>query len=61
MSRRRIIESDLGNGRSTIVPYGFSVDFSEEAERLREIFERLPEYREFQKRRASRSIKRPKP
>jgi hypothetical protein len=61
MTRRRIIESDLGNGRSTMVPYGFSVDFSEEAERLRELFERLPEWREFEKARQNRAPKRTKP
>jgi hypothetical protein len=60
MGGPRIIETDLGDGRATITSYGFSVDYSEAAERLRETLEQLPELKEYlRKRNRSRGKRKP--
>jgi hypothetical protein len=46
---RRIIETDLGGGRSTYVSYGWSVDYSDAAERLRREIEKLPEVKAYRR------------
>ena len=37
----KIIRTDMGNGLTTLVPYGISVDVSDEARRLNTFYSKL--------------------